>query len=470
MEPFYIATSNQTARTPLPPWTGNSSFYLPFSLPLKVSTSQNQTLNRRAIIPTLGANLACEPLSVESSFTVAGTGLDDIGFASILSTGNLTVSLTRDNRSVTCIPRQTMQEGKDPRPNFISARPTGPSAYEFSYALDGLQNGTSADAPFCREHIAAGWVRGNLSNGTSPKMNLTDFLPSIVNTYESTIIVCRGEIVTGMADVIVTKDGHLVVSTALNHTAASADTFSTTASDVLGQAHQFILSRGMVWHNDSFPSDFGNYLIMEATGTNKIIDPKTPPPSFEDVAKPFEDLYVKLFAIWLGQNKEQLLVPAEDEELMGYTLQPTLRIFMSRAMFVIAETILAMYILVTVILYLQRPWRILCRMPASPASIIAFFAASNALKDMRETANMTAKNRGHHLSNLSARYGFGTFIGTDSKTHIGIEKHPFLAPLTKEGSGLQRHDSDDSRQTLPGNWRLKFVQWKSGKVREGGWL
>jgi hypothetical protein len=470
VEPFYIATSNQTARTPLPPWTDNLLFYQPFSPLSTASSLQHQNLNRRAITRSLGAQLSCDPLSAESTFTVTGTGLDDLGFADILSSGNLTVSLMKDNRKITCIPRQTKQEGKDSRPNFISARPTGPSAYEFSYALDGLQNGTSADAPFCREHVAAGWVRGNLVNGTSPKMNLTDFLPSIVTSYDSTVIVCRGTIVTGLVDATVSEDGHVVLATALNTSTPSTNIFSTTASDVLGQAHQFILHRGMIWHNDSFPSDFSNYLLAKVIGSDRLVDPKMPPPSFEDVAKPFEDLYAKLFAIWVGQNKEQLLVPAQNEVVHGYTIQPTLRIFMSIPMFAIAETILTMYIVVTIILYLQRPWRILCRMPTSPASVIAFFAAGNALKDMRKTAGMSSQDRWHYLSDLNAKYGFGTFIGTDSKTHVGIEKHPFLAPLTREGSGFQHQDSSSSSRTFRDDWRSKFVQWKSGKVREGGWM
>jgi hypothetical protein len=470
VEPFYIATSNQTANTPLPPWTDNSLFYQPFASLPTASKSRNQTLNRKARTRSLGAQLSCNPLSAESTFLVTGTGLDDLGFADILSSGNLTVSLTKDNRTVTCIPRQTAQEGKDPRPNWISARPTGLSAYEFSYALDGLQNGTSTDAHFCREHVAAGWVRGNLLNGTSPKMNLTDFLPSIVTSYNSTIIVCRGTIVSGVAEITVSEDGHVVLATALNSSPARAESFSTTASDVLGQAHQFILQRGMIWHNDSFPSDFGNFLMAKKIGSNRLVDPKTAPPSFQDVAKPFEDLYAKLFAIWVGQNMNQLLVPAQNEIVWGYTIQPTLRIFVSIPMFVIAETILAMYIIVTVLLYLQRPWRILCRMPTSPASVIAFFAASNALKDMRKTADMNSQQRWRHLDNLGAKYGFGTFIGTDSNAHVGIEKHPFVAPLTREGFGFQRQDSEDSKQTLRKNWRPRLTQWRSGKVREGGWI
>lgn len=467
IESFYVATSNQTARTPFPPWTDEKYFYQPFA-PFSNSSS-NQTSNRRAITRSLGARLKCSPLSAESSFHVSGTGFDELGFPDILSSGNLTVILTREERKVSCVPRRIEQEGRDVRGIFISARPTGPSAYEFTYALDGYRNGSSVDAAFCREHVASGWVRGNLVNGTSPK-NLTDSLPSIVTSYESTIIVCQGQVVEGMAETTVSGDGHIMLATEINTGAAPTDAFSTTASDVLGQAHQFILQRGMIWHNDSLPSDFGNYLLGKALNSSRLVNPSLPPPTFEEIAGQFEKLYAKLFAIWLASNRDQLLMSAQDGRIDGFLVQPTTRIFISKPMFIIAETILAMYIIVTVILYLRRPWRILCRMPTSPASIIAFFAASHAVKDMCGTVGMDFRERGKYLSKLNQRYGFGTFIGIDSKTHIGVEKHPFLAPLTKGETGPQGPKWNGSKRALREVWRWKFVQWRSGKVHEGGWM
>jgi hypothetical protein len=467
VESFYIATSNQTAHTELPPWTDSKNFYLPFT---SESQAQNQSWTYKAITKSVGAQLNCNPLSAASSFAVTGTAFAKNGFAEILSSGNLTVVLSRNGNQVTCLPRETHQESRDDRPNFISDRPTGSCGYEFTYALDGVANGSTMDASFCREHIAVGWVRGNLINGTLlPGTNYTDFLPSVVTSYNSTIMICRGEIVTGTADATVDSNGHIMDSRVQRSVNATADMFSTTAGDVFGQANQFILNRGMIWHNDSFPSDFGNYLLGLSTNSSRLVDPQSPPPVFNEVVVPFSELYSKLFAIWISRNMDQLM-EKKDSNVQGYIIQPTIRIFISKTMFIIAETILALYIIVTIILYLRRPWKILCRMPTSPASIIAFFAASNAVRDMRDTSRLTSRGRREYLDGLSDRYGFGTFIGTDSEVHVGIEKHPFLAPLTRYGTGLTRKDSGDSKSTDFGNWRSKVMRWKSGKAREGGWI
>jgi hypothetical protein len=470
IEPFYIATSNQTAHTELPPWTDSKQFYLPFSTGPQ---TRNQSWSYRATTQTIGAQLSCNPLSSASTFVVAGTQFDKLGFADILSTGNLTVSLTRDQSEVVCVPRATAQEGRDSQEvERIIDRPTGSCGYEFTYALDGLGNSSASDAQFCREHIAVGWVRAQLVNGTLlPGTNYTDFLPSVVTSYNSTIIICRGEIVSGTADTTVDSNGYVKATQMMNaSTSAGNNLFSTTSSDVLGQAHQFILNRGTTWHNDSFPSDFGNYLIGQVTNSSRLVDPNTPPPDVHEVVQPFAQLYMQLFATWIGRNSDQLLVRATNSNVQGHVIQPTVRIFMSKPMLFIAETILGMYIIVTIVLYIQRPWKILCRLPTSPASLIAFFAASNAVKDFRGTAGMNPQERRQHLHGMNNRYGFGTFIGTDGEVHVGVEKHPFLAPLTREATGLSRQDTVGSSRSVADNWWAKVQEWKSGKVREGGWI
>lgn len=71
-------------------------------------------------------------------------------------------------------------------------------------------------------------------------------------------------------------------------------------------------------------------------------------------------------------------------------------------------------------------------MPTSIASLIALFAASSAVQDMRGTSYLNKKGRAHHLGKLDARYGYGNFIGGgDGRVHIGIEKSPFVRVRSK---------------------------------------
>jgi hypothetical protein len=465
MEPAYVALSNQTAQTPLPPWTDQKLFYFPFIID---SSMRNDTWNYQALTPAIGAQIACQSLSPQSSFIVTSSGPN-----SQPSTGNLTVVIPRTgDEEVTCIQRDLNQGSEN-----IFGRPTGPSAYEFAYALDGAGNSSASDAAFCREHIAAGWVRSNLAAAVlMANDSSTDAPPSIVSSHQETIIVCRSQLIVGSAEIDVTADGHVqhVHSQNLSTEADVVQSFlSTTPSDLVGQAHQIILDSGLLWHNDSLPSDFMNYLIEQATSNNSHLDPLRPPPSPESIIPPFSALYSQLFATLIGRNMDRLLNTTTKETAFtapGFTLQPTVRIFMSKPMFVLAETILLLYIIVTVTLYLQRPWKILCRMPTSLASIIAFLAASHAIKDFRGTVGKTQEELGAHMEKLNDRYGFGTFVGTNGKTHIGIEKYPFLAPLMKGGGGLDRQNSSDSKRSMRDELRSKFFQWKSGKVREGGWM
>ena len=71
-------------------------------------------------------------------------------------------------------------------------------------------------------------------------------------------------------------------------------------------------------------------------------------------------------------------------------------------------------------------------MPTTIASQIAFFAASHALEDLKGTSAMTTQGRNRYVESLGSRYGFGRFLGTDGKTHVGIEREPFVQPLKKE--------------------------------------
>lgn len=461
LESAYIVASNRTANTPLPPWTDGQLFYFPFTFN---STGNNSSATYRAITPAFGSRVSCQSLSPGSRFTMTGNQKYLTSY-SILPTGNLTVSLVQDEgKTIQCVPRRGINS------NRILGDSTGPSAYEFAYGLDGDLNSSPSDASFCREHLAAGWVRFTIVNGML-SINETGAAPSIVKSHQETIITCRSMLVAGDADILVSADGHLLTTYSQNTSTANTQEFlTTTPSDLIGQVNQIILDNGMRWHNDSFPSDFLNYLIEQSTNSSAHLDPLLPPPALDEIIPPFSSLYSQLFSTLVGRNMDSLLKSAENPTgLPGYIIEPTIRIYISRSMFILAETILLCYIMVTVILYTRRPWKILCRMPTSLASVIAFMAASHATKDFQETSQLNEKQFRDHLDKMDYRYGFGTFVGTDRNTHVGIEKYPFLAPLTKE-DGLACQNSDDSKRSIWNRWRYKITQWKSGKVREGGWM
>jgi hypothetical protein len=80
-------------------------------------------------------------------------------------------------------------------------------------------------------------------------------------------------------------------------------------------------------------------------------------------------------------------------------------------------------------------------MPTTPASQMAFFAASHALRDLAETSDMSEKERNSYLEWSRQRHGFGKLVGTDGNPHIGIERELLVQALTKQELRALRKDA-----------------------------
>ena len=470
VEAFYIATSNLTADTPLPKWSDSSFLYQPFSMTGQVNLS---TGTQKANTAVFGADLDCQPLSTSSSLIVTGTAFDDTGVANIPSTSNLTVRLMQNGQPVSCVPRNKRENGRAVDPTIITGKPTGQCAYEFSYALRGINGSSSDEDKFCQEHLAAGWIRAQLQNGTKlPGTEHVSTTPTIVESYTPFVMVCRGQILTGRAEVTVETDGHVLRADSIVTEQAPSNLFLSTPSDILGQAHQSILKSGLRWHNDSNPSDFGNYLIAQATNSSVMLDPKAEVPTLEAASAAFTRMYSTLFAIWLQRNQGLLFESSGESTITGVQLVSETRIVMSYTMFVLSECILALYMVVTVIVYVNRPWKVLCRLPTTIASTLAYLAASRAILDMRDTVAVGRRELSQHLKGLGHTYGFGSFIGRDGLAHVGIERGPYVASLVKGRCFYppygELHENAPEAQARGLRQRLRDL--RPGKAREGGWI
>lgn len=471
MEPFYVATSNVTANTPMPPWTDDEFFYLPFTPP---QTSKNDTWGYRAITPAFGAILNCMPLDYSTVLQLNGPNYYDLDVPGVSPSANLTVPIKReDGTTLGCVPRLNNQN----MGNFdISGSFSGLGAFEFNTALDGNIHFTSAaDNTTCEQHIAAGWVRAVVVQGTAPSAD--DELPPFnISSFNATVFTCFPTLVVGNADVIVNSNGHVQQRLSFNPSNEPIELlFTTNSTDLIGQAHQFVIDRGLTWHQDDLPSDFMNYLMANIYNDTSYYNTSLPPPSAETAIPRFSALYSKLFSIVIGRNMDRLLVTNSDNttSIEGTILRSETRIFMSIPFFIIAESIIGLYIIATIALYSLRPWKILPRMPDTPASVIAYFAASNAVRGFAGMPAMSSRQREKWLEGRGERYGFGTFIGTDDRVHVGIEKHPYLAPLTRESSGLSWQSGSKVRNEddkICGRKGWTGPRWRSGKIREGGWI
>jgi hypothetical protein len=392
---FYIAMSNAVDSSKLPSWTDPDRFYLPVGLPENSEVNVNYTVTTGYF----GASLTCQKLTQWNTKDVKD---DYSGVKSRL----LEFSASQSDGSFT---------------NCSIDFPTGPPAY--ISRLSSLEISTIAGpSDLCKQSVVAGWWRGNASNQT-------------IEVSSKIMMLCHPDLVTGSAVVTIDSSGSVLHSKILDHSDGSApEYFTTQSSDLILQAHQFIIDRSSDWHNDSFPSDWTNYLISETSIGNRFLDPNLPVPTFNDSVTTYTTLYNKLFAILLGNNAPLLFTtPASaTPALPASRHEPQTRIFLSFPAFVIAQTILCLYALTTIFLYSHRPWRILPRLPTSIASSIAFFAAGFAVGELKGTSEMSEKDRGEWMQWQGYRWGYGRFLGRDGRVHVGVEREPFVALLEGE--------------------------------------
>ncbi|KAF2815848.1 uncharacterized protein BDZ99DRAFT_471166 [Mytilinidion resinicola] len=436
MDQFYISESNLTTGTPLPPWTDQRFLYVPFS----ANSTKPSTQGFRATTRAFGAEVDCTELvpGTENSFT-ASVWTDPRPLSRVSSANFSMTVVDNTGKSVTCVdPGRDPQKGAETGNTGDTPPMTcqkGRSAMEFVLRLHALPNATQQDQDYCAESVFLGWARDSgqdiCSDNSTKKFDRSNSL----------FMACRPRVLSGIANVRVDSVGHIEEADLSNTTfnisrgEIQQQFFTNDLKNLLQQANWYLfqsttLTSGLVWHSDSFPTDFFNYEISHIINSSRLLDPNLSPPSFSDVAAPFGKVYSRLFAIWLGANKENLLLPARDDlgspSIPGFRIELETRIFVSKPMFIISEAILGTYIIVSILVYLRRPGKYLARMPTSIASIVALFAASLAVRDFRGTAHMSKRKRERYLYQLDQRYGYGTFVGTDGRVHIGIEKQPFV--------------------------------------------
>lgn len=311
---------------------------------------------------------------------------------------------------------------------YESIRTDVPEAVKYTIFLS---NGSSNNyrAHDCELSVFAGWGRSSLEPVSHQPLN-------------GSWMGCKPELNVELRDVTVNSQGLVQSSKPAGVMPQSYERlFEPDAKSVIDAVHLLLgntnvprrpLTNYVSYHNDSYPSDFFNYFMVQTMNDSTILDPNAPPPSFETTAPVFQGLYTRMFAIVLGTHFSDILQRSTDKAVVsGYILTQERRVFVSEPMFLIAIVILGTYMLVTVSLYTCRPWKVLPRMPTTIISQTAFFAASHGLNDFATTSNMSGKERSLHIKGLRRRYGFGKFIGTDGKPHIGIEREPLVQVLDK---------------------------------------
>ncbi|KAH7402575.1 hypothetical protein BKA66DRAFT_564486 [Pyrenochaeta sp. MPI-SDFR-AT-0127] len=438
---FLLAESNLTRNTSLPSWTDENAMYLPFKDSRSPALHAESTYQAHTKYFT--AEPRCRPLSFDKDYHMH---LWPIATEDWLSSFNVTVS-SSDGSQTTCYgtdhnefidnygyKSHVRAEGS----GGMSCR-NGKTAAEMVTTLKPGPNATAEEGKICKTAVVIGWIRTtqrycDLPSPKDPKASYLEGFEDAAsnNTF---FMLCQPEIRIGDATVVVDSAG-VLQKRATDRTAEQDQTpqaldkyFSNGIADVISQSNLFIFrTLKPWWHNDTFASEFMHYFINRAEGSLRLTDPNKPLPTFADVEEPMKKAYTRLFAIWLGVNKELLFLPATDttKQVLGSTITPEERILFVTPLFVISEIVLAIYIIVSLVVYLRRPGRYLTRAPTSIAAIIALFASSAAVKDLRGTSSMKNKEREKYLKDLDCCYGYGSYVGDDGRVHVGVEKVPFV--------------------------------------------
>lgn len=416
-EPFYLEMSNLTANTPLPPWIDEQYAYLPVELGdiNHAATVQLQTT-------AFGAALSCQKLLTEGPNHYA------LRFNEDASEVSLNVTLQRNDSSVVeCSNfKPWTRSYADSALNELRDSQPGHVALELNAMLSSRKTLPENDL-YCRQHILAGWVRADWAVVTGKDAgNTFTGLPRMrLESMNETMLLCEPTLSIGTADIVVDSLGRVKRRISANMSTTSLERYFTSSSmDLVAQANQFLIDSDSTWHSDSAPSDYDNYLIRTIFNDTALLDSNAPAPNPNVAALSLALVYQRLFALLIGINTNLLFEDAsEPSTLLGRVVTPHTRVLLSTPAFIVAEVILATYIITTVFFYIRRPWRILPRLPDSLASIIAFFAASNALKDL------SSGSGSGQVVDAPARWGYGTFTGSDGQQHVGIEREPFVSRL-----------------------------------------
>jgi len=462
LSPIYMAMSNLTAGTPMPPWTDDNFAYIPFVAPPEL---RNTSWAYRANTSALGAILFCAPLESHGGELLFDGSGKLVNVTATIDSGN--------QNSVACVSSEFSEDEGFANINALQGFSDGLAALEVNGPFGGLDP-SAENATICRNYFFASWIRANTSILPIPT-DSTDYDddPLNITSMQQTAIVCQPQLLAGTAEIVVDSDGRVQQVISTNVSSDNIDIlFDGDMDTLLYQTNLIALDVGATWHSDAFPSDFDNYLIEKMINSSRFLDYNLPPPSSGDGADAFSALYSKLFAITIGTNMGALLASvADNETISGTSTRPTIRIFVSKPMVILSETILGLYGLMTIIAYLQRPWKILPRLPTNPASVIAFFAASHAIQDFTGTAHMSSAERAKYLAKLGNRYGFGSFIGTDGKPHVGIEKLPYVVPLDIAESKDNISDMPPSGTLGKEKRKLRRrIGLHSRSATEGGWF
>ena len=418
----YIAKVNLSDGVALPPWTTSDTFFVPFGLETKSDFGLVSSI--RASTQGFSIRPECEPVKTNDTALITGW-----------HTSFYVQQRTPSGGSVFCGVLLTPYGGQNNSNAALEAlfqlQPVDPSqrdAPTFPTTTLVPYKGTQEETLTCNSILLAGFLRANLtvSLSTTKTDNLAETVQiHRINSLSSLWLTCKARLATAPYEVNVDSTGRVQSYVPVGPDAKDlAKYFSngTTPTSLIAGATS-ILANGKdthpYWHNDTFVDTWFAYFIKHLSNSTILMDPEQPVPVFEHVAPYVENLYARLFAIVLGLNQDWLTEAEPDSMIPGTLMAPTQRVLVSRPMFIITVVLLVLNMVVALLYWTRRPKKMLPVMPYTIASIMAMVRASGLAAELRKQEEWKK----------DWKVGYGRYVGTDGKPHIGIERRPFVQPL-----------------------------------------
>ena len=431
---FYTAMSNLTDGTLLPPWIDEKKFYLPLQVgnpqPFTSTGAPLSIQSIRGSTTGIGADLSCFDLSKDRNANNTVVFDPDAANSTVFFE---TTHVLQDGTRVKCY-ADTGQIGNTTI--FTGNLTSGPSALE---VMDHMAPVLDSDnTSFCISLIVAGWVRLGAENSAqnSPSNNSVSG-----RSLDYTFIGCTPKLRIATFDVYFDTANRIISSERTsNYSEDTSQHFTNSSSEraFFKQANDLVtpFSNGdFKWHNDSFTGDWMNSVLGFQIQSDSLVNPSAPVPNAANATALMKDMYARLFALVVGLNTHVLVPQEEDVQTMIVVEAAVERLFISAVMFQIAVVLLALQAVVAVLYYWKRPKLFLPRMPTTIATIVGMVENSRALEyfggDGRD-GDENGRGRSTRKKDWEERYGYGRFIGTDGKTHVGIEKQRYVVALKSQ--------------------------------------
>lgn len=404
---LYAAQANFTNTTALPAWVTRDRFFVPFSL--NSSTEFGNIQLYRATTYGFGVDVQCRQADLDTAvFVGKNVAIDKPALILQDSTGG----------AVTCgnVDGAPLEKDKPIAATEVLTSIGGSFDWEHTEELPQL----------CKNIMLTGFLRANLtaSHSTAQSNMFSKNSALEMNSLSSLWLVCRPTLLVAPYEILVDRRGRVQNYTRKAPYSTDLDPFfpaghnSTRFLSAIGEILTGPQGVGPQWHNDTFVYTWFSSFIKALTNSSDAVDPSLPVPSYDFIAPVIEDMCTRLFAILLGLHPKWFVPAPPGSTVPGTILVAHERVFMSQLMFIVALTLLSLNVVVAITYYAKRPKPILQRMPDTVASVLALFDGSGlvAKKEQEEWPE-------------DWRFGYGKFVGTDGKPHLGIERKPFVIPL-----------------------------------------